>query len=520
MSVFAKKRQLFKPVSIARTNWIWLTGAVWLAICGSVLAFGLGRDFERPKALCLSLAAAMLMPRAHMIWPTWPQQVRVAVRIWVLVLAAAVLLALDPARALIGSYERSQGAFLLVCCTILALARVPVAILIAPVTVAVCVSGAWAIAQFFGLEAAVFAAVGLLEPGLSGTGWQRAFGWRAFAGFGNPMALGGWLVIAWLFLFFARVRANPTDPSAMSLRMLDGALFFGACGLLLCGTRAAWIALAVVGILALRQKKWVRMIAAATLVAAGVGLMSFRADSLHARLDLASATVSPVKTILVDGLGMSDPHPAARLWLGAGPDLQVVMLEQGLPKRAPGEMPDRAHQMLLDGYLSIGLLGVMSWLWLMSTVWRARMGSNSGVVYALTAALIAWQFGFALSAEKVLFALLLGSICAPILDFKTVENTTLERKNGSWMNIFAALFAVFSMLSYLPRSLLALDTFAPWRRPERAIAHFERARLAIMANQGELATRELAQALALDPWRADLARAKTNLALELRHNAP
>ena len=89
---------------MTRKNLAWLTAAVWLAIAGSVLAFGFGRDFERPKALCLSIAAAMLIPRAFLIWPAWSRQVRVALLIWLLLLAATVLFALDPARALIGSF--------------------------------------------------------------------------------------------------------------------------------------------------------------------------------------------------------------------------------------------------------------------------------------------------------------------------------------------------------------------------------------------------------------------------------
>ena len=75
-----------------------LMAAVWLAIVGSVLAFSFGRDFERPKALCLSLAAAMLLPRALSIWPTLPRKLQAAVLIWLLALLASVFFALDPAR--------------------------------------------------------------------------------------------------------------------------------------------------------------------------------------------------------------------------------------------------------------------------------------------------------------------------------------------------------------------------------------------------------------------------------------
>ena len=517
MSVFAKKRQLFKPVSIARSKLIWLTTAVWIAICGTVFAFSLGRDFERPKALCLSLATAMLMPRALSIWPTWPKQVRSAVLIWLFVLAATVIFALDPARALIGSYERSQGALILVCCTIIAMARVPVAIIIPPVTVAVSMSGFWAIAQYLGWEPVIFSMFGALEPGASESGWHRAFDWRAFASFGNPMALGNWLVIAWVFLFVARVKAIP---SLFGARALECGLIFGAVGLLLSGTRAAWIALFVVALLQLRHNKVFRIIGLVGLVACVVVLLNFRTDSVRARVELVAAALSPAKTTLVDGLGHRDRFPATRPWLGYGPDLQVALLEHNLPNRAVGAMTDRAHQMLLDSYLSIGLLGVLSGLVLMYMLWRSRIDTNNVAVFALIAALIAWQFGFALSAEKAICALLLGSMFAPKPQLDTSVVVAPARTGGALSYLSAVLFALFSMLSYLPQSVLTLDSFAPWRRPERAIVHFECAQRAIMADQGELAERELEQAVALDPWRADLARAKVTLAIELGHNAP
>ncbi len=504
---------------------LWLITSVSLAIVGSVLAFGLGHDFERPKALCLSVAAAMLIPRACLIWPTWPRHVRAAALIWLLVLAAAVLCALDPARALIGSFERSQGGFILVCCTIFALARVPASIIVAPVAVVMCVIGVWALAQFFGVESAIFSALGFLQPS-SKTGWQDAFGGRAFASFGNPMALGNWLAMAWVFLFSVRFQAgyfqiDHSNRSALSMRMLECALFFGSVSVLLSGTRAAWLALSIVALLQLRQKKLVRIIGLAAFAGLVIALLSIRTDSVRARFELAGAALSRANITLVDGLGNCDPYPSVRLWLGYGPDLQVALLEEHLPQRAVGTMPDRAHQMLLDGYLSIGVLGIASWLGLMWALWRSHIATHSGTAFALLAALITWQFGFALNAEKALFALLLGSMCASRFQEVGLSSAAaMPIQHRVWPNIFAILFAIFSMLSYMPQSVLSLDKVAPWRRPERAIVHFERARLAIMENQGELAERELGQAVALDPWRSDLARAKANLTRELGHNSP
>ena len=515
-------RQFIEPVIMAWKNMdsltearrfsvMLLTASVWLAIVGSALAFGFGRDFERPKALCLSLAAAMLLPRALSIWPTLPRKLRAATLIWLLILAASVFFALDPARALIGSFERSQGAFLLMCCTIFALARVPAALLVTPVSVATIVSGVWALAQFFGFEAQLFALLGRAD-----SGWQDAFGWRAFASFGNPTALGGWLAIALVFLFFSRVQSAQAGCSARSLRLIECALFFGTCGVLASGTRAAWMALVIVTLLQLRLTKRVLIIGLTALVPVALALLSVRAESVQARVELAGAALSAEKITRVDGLGRADPYPAARFWLGTGPDLQVVMLEQNLANRVPGEMPDRAHQMFLDGCLSIGLLGVMSWLSLILAAWLGRSPAYKGIAYALLAALITWQFGFALSAEKALCALLLGAMYRPEIP----SLATPLQKNGVSGWLVAGLLAIFSMLSFAPKSFVLLDDFAPWRRPERAIAHFERGRAAIVANKGELARTELKQAVALDPWRSDLSRANANLTRELGHNRP
>ncbi len=494
-----------------RFSLVFLTAAVWLAIVGSVLAFGFGRDFERPKVLCLSLAAAMLLPRALSIWPTLPRKLRIATLIWLLTLAASVFFALDPTRALIGSFERSQGAFVLLCCTIFALARVPAALLVTPVSVATIVSGVWALAQFFSFEAQLFALLGMTD-----SGWQDAFGWRAFASFGNPMALGGWLAIALVFLFFSRFQSVQAGRSARSLRLIECALFFGACGVLASGTRAAWMALVIVALLQLRLKKRVLFIGLTAFVPVALALLSVRAESVQARIELAGAALRSAKITHVDGLGRADPYPAARFWFGTGPDLQVVILEQNLAHRVPGEMPDRVHQMLLDGYLSIGLVGVMSWLWLITAVWLDRDPAGKGIVYALIAALITWQFGFALSAEKALCALLLGAMVVPEIPLLAAP----ARKNGAWVWIVAGLLAAFTILSYAPKEFVVLDDFAPWRRPERAIEYFERARAAIVGNAGELARVELQQAVALDPWRSDLSRANANLTRELGHNRP
>jgi hypothetical protein len=137
----------------------------------------------------------------------------------------------------------------------------------------------------------------------------------------------------------------------------------------------------------------------------------------------------------------------------------------------------------------------------------------------LLASVIVWQFGFALTAEKALFALLLGSMFAPASDaYARVQPSANPRRRAGVL--LGAVMMVFAALSYWPKDWIDLDHLAPWRRPERALVQFERARTAISTNQGAVALAALDQAVQLDPWRSDLARARAQLALELRHNEP
>ncbi len=547
MSVFAKKCQLVEAPSIARKGDTGFavrasasTYAVWLSVLGPVCVFGLGRDFERPKVLCLALAATFLLPRALLMWPSLPRNLQRAVLFWLMCLSASTVLALDPARALIGSFERSQGALVLFFCTILALARVPLAVLLPPVSVAACISGGWAILQFTGLEAIVLNLAGVFNWAGLAAGWDAAFGWRVFAGFGNPTALGGWLVLALPVLIFNRQKnvhakvaaADPTPTGHFKPYLGLAAILLATAALILSGTRAAWLALVIIALVFWRRHRAVRLSALLALAVVLVAL-ALRLESVKSRTELLRAvlqvsTVTMIQNGMRDGAGVPDPYPGARVLLGVGTDLQAAVLLRTWAGNGHGEVPDRVHQMLVDGILSIGLLGSAGWLWLMLALWRERSSTQRGALLALIAAVIVWQFGFALTAEKTLFALLLGSMFAATPT--DLADQTTRQSNPSAIASFhaqpilagllSAAMALFVLLSFLPKCWIDLDRVAPWRTPERAIVQFERARAAISLRQGEVALIALGRAVQLDPYRDDLARARTQLALELGHNTP
>jgi O-antigen ligase len=505
--------------------------ALYLALCGGALAFSFGADFERPKALCVALAAALLLPRALGNVAQLSVVLRLALGAWLLALVLSSVFALDPTRAVIGSYERSQGALLLGFCAILSLAQVPLPALRTPLLCACGLSALWAIAQSTGVEAWLFGHFGVYgwqgAQEFAYTGLHSAVPSRAFAGFGNPTALGGWLCLALPFL----MAGQSAERRSVFHRVVLG---LTVIALLLCGTRAAWGALALVALLGWhmeRQKNTQKLpstrafltVLACAVVALGA-LVALRPASVTQRGELMQAALHYLSAV-EHTFSMPDPHPTVRPWLGVGADLQAVALTQARPPA--GFTPDRAHQLLLDILLVGGWLGLTAWLALVWALWRtcfatakleaqachdAQVSQSTraerGALLALCAGLLVWQLGFSLSAEKALFALLLGGV----LHTRTPQLPLVSLVTHKWHYPATLAAVVLACASYLPTAWLPN---IPWRTPERAITHFTNAQNYIRQDQAERALRELQIAAALDPYRLDLARAQATLAAEL-----
>ena len=378
-------------------------------------------------------------------------------------------------------------------CLILALARVPTSALTRPVLMGGVIISIWACVQALGLETALSG--GRIQ-------WQHAQGFadRVFASFGNPVNLGNWLGIALVYL----LTQLPRVEDAVAPRWIIG-LACGLIALALCltGARAAIIGALLGAIVVvwprLQKSRRLVVVGAFLGVAALLSTLPGRSASLQARFELWQSVTSAQSAPLRNTFGQSDPQPSLRFWLGYGQDLQSVPLSSQLAQ-APGQFADRAHNSVLDVWLSTGVLGIISTLLLIGSV--ARLGGLSHDVLAVAiAAAVAWSVSFGLSADKSLFALILGA------QWQTQPEPAPALR--AWFAHSLSLAALlFCWLSYrpLPYSAAASD-YAAWRKPEQAIAYFRRGQT-IYATDPTAAAEAFGRAQSLSPWRSDLARAR------------
>lgn len=459
-----------------------------LTLIGGALAVRAELPSEGFKLLFVGIGAALLLPRALTNARVLPHVLRLALAIWLLGLALSTSFALDPLQALMGSYERAQGTICLLICVILAMARVPKLALTPVVACASIVVSFWACVQALGIEQALSA--GNIQ-------WQdtQGFGARVFAGFGNPVNLGNWLSIAFAYLL---VQWRDTGYGWR----LGLPCVFAVVALCLSGARAAMLAALIVGISiywsALGAKS--RFAVALTLLLATLAMLNMpnRSASIDARLVLwQNAMTHPT---LVNSLGQPDPYPSVRRWLGYGPDLQSAALANSA---SLGQFADRAHNAVLDLWLSTGLWGVASTMLLALTIWRTSKhpARLQGVLFA---AAITWSVSFGLSADKSLLALILGALWQDAPDEPQQPST--------WRAPMLITIAVlFVWLSYrpLPAGAPASD-YMWWRKPERAIANF-RIGQKLYFTQPEAAGQAFQEAQFASPWRGDLAHATMTL---------
>lgn len=335
----------------------------------------------------------------------------------VLLLASALLsslFALHPASAWIGSVERGSG--------LLALAA---AVLLASATAR---SGA-ASRQHLPWGAAALASLvsiyALLQTfGLDPWSWQGEVRGRPAATLGNANNLAGFLLLT-LPLSWWMARARRWSPLWLALLVLQGT------GLLVTGSRSAWLAL---GLLACAAWLWAHardarrllpIVLVAVLALPVLGVM--RPASLLDRVELwrAGALALLPGDAVVDVEGRADSRNWLRPWIGHGPDQQTAVLDQRRGALASGreetraQRADRAHQWGLDLLLERGLLGALAALLLLGAVLRDLIGPPGprqhlaagiypcgppvGVLWlGLAAYLLHLQAGFALGADHLL----------------------------------------------------------------------------------------------------------------------
>jgi hypothetical protein len=481
-----------------------------VALLGSVLAFGIGPGFERPKVWMLCLGASLLLPFSIIDARHVSRRVLLPMGLFAVVLVISAGMALDPARAWIGSLERSQGVWMWLALFALALAKPNTRWLIKLIQLSALVLFAHATLHAIGIEAQLIKALGFYEQ------WGGAFERRAFASLGNPNALGGWLCIS---LPLLTQQALKTDA-----RILDQTSALAALvTLIMTGSRAAWLAACVCLVIALcmgrtlipgfqwrqRVPRFALLSIAGLLICAVTipALWQMRADSINHRLQLWQQSADILST------QMHAPDWQA-IWLGTGADLQAQLLAD-VEVGGEGVFTDRAHNGLLDSYLSFGIIGVISMCWIMLMTLRTQAivadqennphASNAHewifpAKLGLLAGVICWQFGFSLTAEKTLFAALLGMV----LHTQLKPNIPLS-KAFAWLTICVS--AIAFMLANLLFAPVSCESLIAWRSPERSYCEFQDAIRAANAGDQAAAFAAMARAHTLDPTRMDYKKA-------------
>ncbi len=395
----ARARPNDRPIEHA--GWILVAGMVTVAVAVVPLLLNLGSledTYYSAKARALAILAPVLL--VSMFAASGGTEVRRArlMRALVAFAGAAVLataLSVDPAWSVGGAPERDEG--------LLALLAYPV---ICAATLVMVARGGWRLWCGAALSCGTLvAAYGVAQY----FGWEwlardpvRIFWWRPFSTIGNPNFLGAYMVLL-----------SPLAASALltARRKLVAVLAAGALGVMvlavLCTySRAAWLGLAVASIVftvALRLGSAAdplpraltrRLLGAGALVVVLTGLFFVPGGPFSIRrADWPAA--QRAQTVIDPG----DPQAGFRqrlyLWshtiallkqrplLGYGPETFALVFPQGWDgERAQlfGESPvriDKAHNDTLDQAMSLGVLGVAAFWWVVVSVAR-RAGSAVG----------------------------------------------------------------------------------------------------------------------------------------------
>lgn len=347
------------------------------------------------------------------------------------VAALATLTSLRPLWALLGSPYRHEGLIALLAYAAIAAASIEVcrewpgrwsAAVIGGATVA----GVYGIAQYFGFELFV------RDP-------IRRSWTVAFATTGHPNYFGAYMVLVFPFALTAWLGTRRTLAGVAAL--LAAIVLY--TGMLFSYSRAAWAGgMFTVAILAtvvpLRRSEAVRSRA----VIAGVVLLIITFLFLIPDGPLAARDQAPPAREARTAFELRGPRVADRIYLwhngvallarrpilGYGPDNLVLAFPQQWDEtkaRLWGPMPrtiDRAHNEFLDLSLSLGIVGLLAYGWVvvtaLSSALRALRGPldvrlrGSAALAGLLGYLLALQFGFSVVSVAPAFWSVLGSAIA------------------------------------------------------------------------------------------------------------
>lgn len=248
---------------------------------------------------------------------------------------------------------------------------------------------------------------------------------RSRSTLGSATFLAAYLVLL-LPLSFRLALNSGLPPRPRSMCALAAVLAAGA--LLTTQTRGAWIgAGASLAVLAALERRRIRQRLSAFAAAAAAS----------AALLIILAVVTPVGSRLASIADVESGTARGRLiqWeltlamvadrplLGWGPDTYAAVFPSYISSKFERDIgrdviPDRAHNVFLDIASTLGVLGLVAYLWLLASVFRAALANrrtplSSGLIAALAGYLVQMFFSFPLADLDSVFWMFVGLAVSP-----------------------------------------------------------------------------------------------------------
>lgn len=412
--------------------WSWAPTALVVLVPLAVDPAGLA-PFHAPKwflvaALVPAGLGISLLAGRSLRWPAWRWWLA-----WLGVSALAALTGVAPRLSLAGSPQRDFG--LLAACLGAGAFVLGASVGDDAATQRRVLRGAFLAAAVVG----VLAILERLDVDVFGLG-DLATATRARASWGSATFAAGHLVLVGP-LAVAHLRAR--DPRWRAIAAASTVVI--AAGLVLTGTRGAWLG-GVAAALVLAPA-WRRTAPTSSPVGRTIaGVRPVAALGLAFAAVVALALMVPNAT-RASGVGRLDqwrtalPVIADRPLLGSGPDTQRIVLPSGIDasfEQAHGskELHDRAHDLVLDTWVTTGLVGVVLLGGLLVAIARLVVGrlGDALVARAVAAGLVAYLvhllFAFGEATLDPIAWLLAGMLVATVAQSSRPEVEVERSQNG------------------------------------------------------------------------------------------
>ena len=373
---------------------------------------------------------------------------------------------------------------------------------------------------------------GLLQHfGIEFVNWQISSKERIWSSLGNPNFFAGFLVMAIPLSIVVLLRWRRQNKNKLSLK--TGLLIAFLCFQLFClnftYSRASWIGLffglAIIAVLWRRELGRMRKIFKSTILVLFLALLfifSFKAIEMRR---LALKNLEPLETHglisktakrLVSIIDLSEADAASRIsgWksalemikkrplLGIGPDtLSINFRRYELPEfsRLTGKAlanPAYAHNEVLQIAATMGIVGLLSYLWLLLSYFRTiakfpdlrQAPLVVGIAASIAAVLVNNLFSFHTVTTATLFWLFLG--------FTTILWAKEEGKKSIRFSIPRGIkWAIYSILFVLNLFLIVI-----FLRIYFGEAHFPKGLFFEAKKRYDLAISEYQKAVRISPW--------------------